>query len=85
MVLLARALIGLLSAIIAPSLITYVGFTSLGIAAGSSAASIQSSIGIVKAGSWFSAMQSAGATGLFSTVGVRTAIGVVVGTISGLF
>jgi hypothetical protein len=47
---------------------TLLGFTTGGIAAGSLAAASQAATGNVVAGSCFAAMQSMGATGLFSTL-----------------
>lgn len=52
------------------------GFTTSGVAAGSIAAGIQSSIGLVQVGSAFAGMQSLGATGAVLTVGAPIAIGV---------
>ena len=43
------------------------GFTSSGVAAGSAAAGVQAVIGNVVAGSWFAALQSAGATTVLGT------------------
>ncbi len=43
------------------------GFGAIGITSGSVAAGIQSSIGSVVAGSWFSTMTSWGMTGVFTT------------------
>jgi hypothetical protein len=54
------------------------GFGTIGVAGGSIAALIQSSIGLVKAGSVFSMMQSAGMCGYFVTtaaVGGGAAVG----------
>lgn len=45
------------------------GFTAGGVAAGSTAAAVQSSIGLVPAGGWFAALQSLGATGMTTQVG----------------
>ena len=56
------ALTGAGSAIGAAGTVSAVGFTSTGVAAGSIAAGIQSSIGPVAAGSLFSTLQSIGAT-----------------------
>ena len=61
--------------------ITFAGFTSSGIAAGSVAARIQSSIGSVVAGSVFSKLQSIAAHGIVSMVGVK---GTIVGVVGGL-
>ena len=59
-----------------PAALGLIGFTAKGVAAGSTAAAIQSTIGNVVAGSVFSAAQSAAATG---TVGwLATAAGGVV-------
>jgi hypothetical protein len=55
--------------------LTYAGFTKTGIAAASTAAGIQSSIGNVVAGSTFAVLQSAGATGLIAGLGVTGGIG----------
>ena len=52
-----------------------IGFGTAGIAAGSIAAGIQSSIGAVSAGSTFATMTSMGMTGVFSSLaGVGSAI-----------
>ena len=62
-----------------------IGFGTAGIAAGSIAAGIQSSIGAVTAGSTFATMTSFGMTGLFSslaTVGTGiTGIGAAIGAL----
>ena len=49
------------------------GFTSAGIAGGSIAAGIQSSIGAVTAGSAFATLQSLGATGTIAAIGYGSA------------
>lgn len=56
----SAAVVGILGCVLLPVL----GFTTGGIAAGSAAASWQSSIGLVAAGSLFAVLQSLGATGL---------------------
>ena len=61
--------------------ITKAGFTSSGIAAGSKAVAIQSSIGSVTAGSTFAKLQSIAALGIVKMVGVG---GVIVGVVGGL-
>ena len=62
-----------------------IGFGTAGIAAGSIAAGIQSSIGAVSAGSTFATMTSFGMTGVFSslaTVGTGiTGIGAAIGAL----
>ena len=62
-----------------------IGFGTAGIAAGSIAAGIQSSIGAVTAGSTFASMTSLGMTGVFSslaTVGTGiTGIGAAIGAL----
>ena len=55
---------------IASGIISGAGFTSSGIAAGSTAAGMQAGIGNVVAGSAFSVLQSVTATGLVGTVGL---------------
>ncbi len=63
---------------------TAAGFTSSGIAAGSIAAGVQSSIGSVAAGSTFATLQSIGATGGFAILGPISLIAGAVGiTIAG--
>jgi hypothetical protein len=47
------------------------GFGSLGVAGGSIAAGIQSSIGSVAAGSWFATLTSYGMTGAFTGIAVK--------------
>jgi len=54
---------------IAPTTVSWVGFTSSGVAASSWAALWQSSIGNVCAGSTFAALQSYGATATTATLG----------------
>lgn len=59
------------------------GFTGSGIAAGSAAAAWQSTMGVIAAGSTFSAFQSIGATGGFAILGpVGLVAGVVGGTLA---
>ena len=62
-----------------------IGFTSSGVAAGSIAAGVQSSIGSVAAGSLFASLQSAGATAALGTAGVAglATVGVVGGAVVG--
>ena len=57
---------GLLSLAAAPFVLTWMGFTAAGVAAGSIAAGIQSAVygGAVTSSSVFAALQSAGAAGL---------------------
>ncbi|GIY49161.1 hypothetical protein CDAR_437041 [Caerostris darwini] len=58
------------------------GFTAGGVAAGSIAAGIQSSIGVVSAGSIFAAAQSAGAAGMaLTTKGLLAAGGAVLAAV----
>ena len=61
-----------------------IGFTNSGVAAGSLAATIQSGIGSVVAGSSFATMQTIGATTLLGTgvgLGIGAAIGVTYGAV----
>lgn len=60
------------------AIISGLGFTGSGIAAGSTAAGIQAGIGNVVATSAFATLQSWGATGLIATTGV-VGVGVVAG------
>lgn len=66
-------------AYVGASIPALVGFTSVGVGAGTVAALVQSSIGNVAAGSVFAAAQSAGATGSASFLGG------IIGGIYGLF
>jgi len=61
------------------------GFTGSGIAAGSTAAAIQSALygGFVPAGGWFAAFQAAGATGVAIGQGAAIAIGATSGATTG--
>ena len=56
---------------------SWLGFTSGGIAAGSTAAGIQAGVGNIVAGSTFATMQSLGATGVFYGLGVAGGVGLV--------
>ena len=56
-----------------PVVLPALGFTTAGIATGSIAAAVHSSIGVVQAGSLFAAFQSAGAVGGLSWGAVTTA------------
>jgi len=60
--------------VVPPAIIAGAGFTTVGVAAGSMAAGIQSSIGNVVAGSAFAVLQSVGTTPLVSA-GVGAAVG----------
>ncbi|KAL7551793.1 hypothetical protein ACHAWF_014995 [Thalassiosira exigua] len=62
--------------------LTAIGFGPSGIIGGSIAAGVQSSIGNVAAGTMFSALQSAGASGVISAAGITSA-GVFVATLPG--
>lgn len=56
------------------------GFTAAGVAAGSLAALIHSSIGVVAKSSLFASLQSAGATGaIFGSSGIFAGIGAAIG------
>ncbi len=68
---------------VAIPILSAVGFTSAGVAAGSAAAAIQSGIGNVAAGSFFAAAQSAAATGAVGAA-VKVTGGVVAGTVGAL-
>ena len=70
------AVVGAAVAVVAAGGVYAAGFTTSGVAAGSIAAGLQSSIGLVQAGSAFAGMQSIGATGALLTVGLPVAIGV---------
>ena len=63
----------------APLVLGALGFQTAGITAGSVAASLQSTLyaGAVPAGSWFSILQSAGATGVVITQGAAATIGTI--------
>jgi len=77
------AVVGTSAAAAATSVPWLIGFTNSGVAAGSFAATIQSGIGSVVAGSSFATMQSIGATTLLGTgvgLGIGAAIGVTYGT-----
>jgi hypothetical protein len=64
---------------------TIIGFGVGGIAAGSIAAGMQSSIGCVAAGSVFSTAQSLGAVGLFNTLSIGGGISAVTGFVGKFF
>jgi hypothetical protein len=64
-------------------IMSYLGFTGAGIAAGSTAAGIQAGMGSVAAGSAFSVAQSLGALGVYATMGLAGGIGLAVGGIYG--
>ena len=81
------AAVGVTAVVCAPVFFTAVGFTAGGVAAGSIAAGIQSSIGVVTAGSAFAAAQSMGVVGVAATsklviAGTTAAIG---GVVNGYF
>mmetsp|Transcript_12305 Transcript_12305/g.22271 ORF Transcript_12305/g.22271 Transcript_12305/m.22271 type:complete len:95 (-) Transcript_12305:390-674(-) len=61
----------------AAAVVSATGFGPAGIAAGSVAASIQSTIGCVKAGSAFAAVQSLGASGALAAGGVTAGVAAV--------
>jgi hypothetical protein len=63
------------TATIATVTTTALGFTSSGIAAGSTAAVIQAGIGNVVAGSAFAGVQSLAATGVIYSVGLVSGVG----------
>lgn len=63
--------------------LTGIGFTSSGIAAASTAAGIQAGIGNVAATSLFATVQSLGAAGVISTIGIVGGIGLGAGAIYG--
>ena len=68
--------------------LTFTGFATTGIVAKSVAASMQSSVGNVVAGSAFSVLQSLGAHGIFvkgAFAGAATTVGAYTGNIIGLF
>ena len=69
--------VGVLAVIVAPLVISAVGFTTEGVASGSWAASWQASIGNVEAETLFAFLQSAGINGLSS--GIKAALGFVFG------
>ena len=77
--------ISLGAVVVAPAVLTIVGFSSGGVVAGSIAAGVQSSIGNVAAGSMFATLQSIGAIGGLPLVakGAVTAGAAVVGAILG--
>jgi len=78
------AVVGTSAAAAATSVPWLIGFTNSGVAAGSLAATIQSGIGSVVAGSSFATMQTIGATTLLGTgvgLGIGAAIGVTYGAI----
>ena len=58
--------------------VTWLGFTSSGVAAGSIAAGLQAGIGNVVAGSAFAAAQSLAATGAIATIGATGGVALVV-------
>ncbi|KAF2706356.1 hypothetical protein K504DRAFT_361368, partial [Pleomassaria siparia CBS 279.74] len=58
----ANAALLVASSVIAPPLLAVAGFTNVGVAAGSLAAAVQSSIGNVAAGGTFAVLQSAAAS-----------------------
>jgi hypothetical protein len=60
-------------------ILTGMGFTTSGIAAGSTAAGMQAGIGNVVAGSIFSGLQSLGATGVIAGVGIGGGVILVAG------
>ncbi|CAI6338399.1 unnamed protein product [Periconia digitata] len=79
-------IIGIVIVIATPHILSAVGFTVGGVAAGSVAASIQSGIGLVTAGSTFAILQSAGAGGtglavVYAITAVVTAAGAVVASL----
>jgi len=78
------AVVGTSAAAAATSVPWLIGFTNSGVAAGSLAATIQSGIGSVVAGSSFATMQSIGATTLLGT-GVGLGIGAAIGVTYGAF
>jgi len=61
------------------------GFGTAGIAAGSAAAAVQSSIGLVKAGSLFASLTSLGMKGIFAKVAVSGVSTTVLATVGKLF
>lgn len=74
------------SVICTPMILGYIGFTAGGVVAGSIAAGIQSSIGVITAGSTFASAQSIGAAGLASSTQLLITGGsAIVGGIIGFF
>jgi hypothetical protein len=64
-------------------ILTWFGFTSSGIAAGSAAAISQASVGNIVAGSTFATLQSLGASGVFYGLGAAGGIGLAAGGVYG--
>ena len=68
-----------------PAILSGVGFGSIGVTAGSIAAGIQSSLGLVTAGSWFATLTSAGMAGLSAVpTMIFTTGGAIIGAIFGI-
>ncbi len=61
------------------------GFGTAGVAAGSVAAGVQSSIGLVKAGSLFASLTSLGMKGIFAKVAISGASTTILATVGNLF
>lgn len=66
-------------------IMTYLGFTSTGIAASSTAAAIQGGIGNVIGGSAFAVLQSLGAKGIFAIMGFAGGVGLGIGALYGAY
>ena len=68
-----------------PAILSFLGFGSIGVTAGSIAAGIQSSLGLVTAGSWFATLTSAGMAGLSAVpTMIFTAGGAIIGAMFGI-
>ncbi|GFT07154.1 hypothetical protein NPIL_178841 [Nephila pilipes] len=84
----AGAVVGAVATMVAaPVVLLAVGFTPAGVAAGSIAAAVHNSIGVVSAGSVFAALQSAGAAGIgfLTNIGLVSAGSAVMAAITALF
>lgn len=65
----------------AASVMSTLGFSSAGIAAGSTAAGLQAGVGNVVAGSAFATAQSLGAIGAYTWMGVTGGVGLTIGAV----